>query len=1546
MTYTEPAGTQYANTFTVPITFSKSVTGFTTVPNLTGNADLTVKTTRTSGTGNATVSLSGSGASYTATITSPTAAKGTITLEIGADSVTDGTRTGPASKATSSAISFDTTVTTVSFNEPAGTQYGNTFDVPITFSKSVTGFTASDLTLTSSTGTASVSLSGSGTSYTATVTSPTAAKGTITLEVAKDAVTDGTRTGPASKATSSAINFDTTVATVSFNEPAGTQYGNTFDVPITFSKSVTGFATSDLTLTSSTGTASVSLSGSGTSYTATVTSPTAAQGTITLEVAKDAVTDGTRTAPASKATSSAISFDTTVATVSFDEPNGVQTSNNFDVGIDFSKSVTGFAASDISLTTTLTSGSGTPTVSLSGSGSAYTATITSLTTAKGTIVLEVAKDAVTDGTRTGPASKAVSATITFDTTAPTVTFSEPEGTQTADTFTVGINFSKSVTGFEAGDLTLTTTRTHGAGEASFTLNGSGKTYTATVTSPTEARGTVKFEIAKDAASDGTKQVPKNRQVSQNIAFDTTTPAVTYEEPQGVQIAKTFDVGILFSKSVTGFEAGDIRLTTTHKVGTSGTGNASLTLKGSGTSWTARITPPRIAIGTVRLTIAANAVTDGTRTGPAKELIGSAIAFDTTVATVSFTEPVGVQTFGTFNVPITFSKSVTGFNTVNNPHNRAGVVSDLMVTTIGGSIRSENIKVILIGSGADYVATITIPTAAKGIIKLEVARGAATDGARPAPAQKTTSNAIAFDTTGTTVSFSEPAGNPQRTDTFNVGITFSRSVTGFEKGDITIKTKYNSGSGNAAFTLSGSDSDYTAAITVPSDAIGTLTLEVAANAATDGTRTTPANKVTSKAIAFDTTTPTVSFTVPSDTQTNAFDIGITFSRAVTGFELGDLTVTTTRTSGTGVATFTLAGSGTDYTATITPPADAIGKVTLTVKADAATDGVRNGPSNDASVTVSFDTQANTAPGNTAPGNIGTINPGGTSTETDSTGSDNSHIDRIIFNEIYNGTSDKNDWIELRNAGDYAVDLEGWEIGIVKGNGETLKEKKIVTLPYHKLLPNDSLLIVNTLPIHTDIAPGINIGNGRYDEADLETWNTAHYLRTDKLKLPVKEKYLLTLRFREDKIGTLEDVVDVVGTYLPNNLDYEGTLLWPLQVTKPTGLVPALEPDVAWRRIYNVSEPRGYIAAAWTASGYQEGRGYDKDAPKETSLGTPGLRNDFPFSTNLPSGPVSVSEIMFATRNTNRAAPQWIEFYNTSTKTVDLRGWHLNLEMRAEYTLKNETLTFTFEGVHVGPKQTLLIVTHKGSNSGHFPEHKIYDLSVQQKDLPGSSELLNANQYLLSSAGFSLMLTDANGKVVDKIGNLDGDPKTTDAPKWKLPSGNLPDGKRSSLLRRYKAGEPLSGTDVSSWRLAKDLPLSSITYWGHRTDIGNPGYRKGGYLPVSLSHFNAVFTGTEVVLKWTTESELDNAGFNIYRSESQTGEFVLVNVDLIQGAGTTAERQQYEWKDTTAKPNVSYYYQIEDVSFSGVQEQLQTVRMRGHVSASGKALRTWASLKSDK
>ena len=100
--------------------------------------------------------------------------------------------------------------------------------------------------------------------------------------------------------------------------------------------------------------------------------------------------------------------------------------------------------------------------------------------------------------------------------------------------------------------------------------------------------------------------------------------------------------------------------------------------------------------------------------------------------------------------------------------------------------------------------------------------------------------------------------------------------------------------------------------------------------------------------------------------------------------------------------------------------------------------------------------------------------------------------------------------------------------------------------------------------------------------------------------------------------------------------------------------------------------------------------------------------------------------------------------------------------------------------------------------------------------------------------------------------------------------------------------------------------------------------GDPLPVSLSHFRAELTNAGVILRWVTESELDNAGFNIRRSETKDGEFKIVNPKLIQGAGTTSERHTYTWKDTTAKPNVVYYYRIEDISHAGVRKQLATVR----------------------
>ena len=116
-----------------------------------------------------------------------------------------------------------------------------------------------------------------------------------------------------------------------------------------------------------------------------------------------------------------------------------------------------------------------------------------------------------------------------------------------------------------------------------------------------------------------------------------------------------------------------------------------------------------------------------------------------------------------------------------------------------------------------------------------------------------------------------------------------------------------------------------------------------------------------------------------------------------------------------------------------------------------------------------------------------------------------------------------------------------------------------------------------------------------------------------------------------------------------------------------------------------------------------------------------------------------------------------------------------------------------------------------------------------------------------------------------------------------------------------------------------------------------------LPVKLSSFKAMHTSAGAVLNWTTESELDNAGFNILRSSTQTGDFKQINTKLIAGAGTTGIRTEYTWTDTTAKPNTVYYYRIVDVSHAGEREHLATVRLRGLVSATGKLSTAWADVK---
>ena len=334
---------------------------------------------------------------------------------------------------------------------------------------------------------------------------------------------------------------------------------------------------------------------------------------------------------------------------------------------------------------------------------------------------------------------------------------------------------------------------------------------------------------------------------------------------------------------------------------------------------------------------------------------------------------------------------------------------------------------------------------------------------------------------------------------------------------------------------------------------------------------------------------------------------------------------------------------------------------------------------------------------------------------------------------------------------------------------------------------------------------------------------------------------------------------------------------------------------------------------------------------------------------------ISEIM-VTSNDGRL-PQWIEIANVSGAAVSLMGWSIGIDndpMDADVIAPSVNLKLG--DVTIGKDQVALVVSKAGRNSGVDTAGAARTKGDANAGDLDADRIINVQQDVSTQAQYSLISEMAfrislipplpSGAVDrgDVVGNL--------GMGWELPMA-AEGSDRSSLIRR-EMGETaeISGTDAAGWVSADDTSLVGAyteTYYGDADDMGTPGYNAGGALPVELSKFNAKrdpLTGA-VMITWETQSELNNAGFFIKRSQQKNGQFQVVNPTMIPGAGTISEKQSYTYTDTTAQPNIVYYYQIEDVSLDGQRQTLTRAhRLKGHVGAAGKATTTWGELKTSR
>ncbi len=93
----------------------------------------------------------------------------------------------------------------------------------------------------------------------------------------------------------------------------------------------------------------------------------------------------------------------------------------------------------------------------------------------------------------------------------------------------------------------------------------------------------------------------------------------------------------------------------------------------------------------------------------------------------------------------------------------------------------------------------------------------------------------------------------------------------------------------------------------------------------------------------------------------------------------------------------------------------------------------------------------------------------------------------------------------------------------------------------------------------------------------------------------------------------------------------------------------------------------------------------------------------------------------------------------------------------------------------------------------------------------------------------------------------------------------------------------------------------------------------------------FTRAKIVIEWSTASELDTVGFNIYKSESTITIPTLVNPKPIPASPDPLTGGIFSYTDKEVTPGVNYYYYLEDIDTSGKTSRVGPIE--AHASKGG-------------
>ena len=580
--------------------------------------------------------------------------------------------------------------------------------------------------------------------------------------------------------------------------------------------------------------------------------------------------------------------DITPPSVVLSTPASSPINDSFIVTFAFSEPVTGWDLTDINVV------NGTPGILNQINPTLYQAQITPLT--DGDIIISVLADQFQDLAGNDNIASNV-LTIVYDATLPVVeiTSSTTSDPTNFSPFQITFTISEETTSIEEVDLTLINASVNNFTEVNSTL------YTMTITP--EGDGPVTVGLGAGIIEDNAGNT--NEETLFTVTYDGTSPffnSITSSSPSPVNT--DFPVTFTTNEPITGFTIDDLIVVN---------GEASSFVEVTPQEYTILVTPTITVNGNITININAGAAVD-LAGNPTLQAGQFAITFDDIKPTIEITANVADPTNTDFIATITFDEDVTGFE-----------ASDIQVENAVPGIFTAV-------SASEY--TLEIAPIDDGTVTIDIDADVAIDNATNGN-EAADQFSIEYDTTRPTVEINTSVTDPVNS-AFEITVEFDEEVTGFELTDL------NLSNADASDLMPVSGSIYTVTITPDTD--GPITIEVPENIAEDAA--TNGNEASDLfEILFDglKPIPIVESSV-ADPTNGTFDVTITFDEPVTGLTTAGINVD----NGTADS---VTGSGTLYTATISPTVDGI--VTVSVLADAAFDAAGNGNEVSNEFSVEFD-----------------------------------------------------------------------------------------------------------------------------------------------------------------------------------------------------------------------------------------------------------------------------------------------------------------------------------------------------------------------------------------------------------------------------------------------------------------------------------------------------------------------------------------------------------------------------------------------------------------